>query len=74
MRIRLILPVAAAVLAAGCTLPPRVVEVMPDSKLCSVHRHPGWHGYRVSEDTRAVVDAERARRNLEPCPPIPAKS
>ncbi len=68
MGIRVLLPLAAAVFLGGCTLPPHIAETMPDEKLCSVRKHANFHAFKSNDQTRAVVDAERQRRNLSPCP------
>ena len=68
MGIRVPLLLAAAALLGGCTLPPHIAETMPDDKLCSVRKHAPFHAFKPNDQTRAVVDAERQRRNLSPCP------
>ena len=68
MRIRVLLPLAAVVLFSGCTPPPHIVETMPDEKLCIVRKHAVFHAFKNNDQTRAVVDSERERRNLSPCP------
>jgi len=68
MRIRVLLPLAAATIIGGCTLPSHIAETMPDDKLCSVRKHAVFHGFDQDDNTRAVVDEERSRRELSPCP------
>ena len=68
MRIRLMPMLAAAALLAGCTLPQHVTEVMPDEKLCDVHKWTIWYSYKNNDNTRDVINAERERRGQPACP------
>jgi hypothetical protein len=63
----MLLPLIAAALMAGCTLPAHIAQTMPDDKLCSVRQYAVFHGFADDEHTRGTVEAERARRGLEPC-------